>query len=280
MHSHPLQEGSAALLLELRGRVFLLTGAASGIGAALARRLAAEGALLALVDVHAAGLERVRSEVEAQGCVCRTYVLDVSDSAGVSALPSVIASELGAVSVLINNAGVALKGRFEQVSAAQFERVMRINFDATVNMTRAFLPQLRASAPAQIVTMSSVFGLVGVSGQAAYCASKFAVRGFSEALRLELATSRVGVTVVHPGGVRTNIAESSDVGADVTTAEAASMQQTADKLLRGSPDRVAKRIVHAIKYRRKRVVVGADAHLLALLQRFFPATYGVFFPKG
>ena len=258
----------------------MLTGAASGIGRSLARALAARGALLAMVDVDAAGLEGIRSELAERGCVCRTYVLDVADAAAVAELPQAVAADLGPASVLINNAGVSLKGRFDQVNGEQFDRVMRINFDGTVHMTRAFLPQLLGSAPAQIVNMSSVFGVVGMPGNVAYCASKFAVRGFSEALRLELASANVGVTVVHPGGVRTKIATSAEVGQAVTALEAASMQQTADKLLRGSPDRVAERIVRGIRLRRKRLVVGADAHALATLQRVFPAAYGSFFPRS
>lgn len=162
----------------------VLTGAARGIGAALAPLLAARGASLALVDMQADRLAQVAHPLRSAGHTVATYALDVTDSSAVAALPDAVAFTLGPASVLINNAGIALGGRFDQVTAEQFDRVMEVNFAATVNMTRAFLPQLRAQAPAQIVNMSSIFGIVGVPGQTAYCASKFAVRGFSEASTL------------------------------------------------------------------------------------------------
>jgi short-subunit dehydrogenase len=263
----------------LKDRVIVLTGAASGIGASLAHILAAQGARLALIDIDGPGLNALAASLQSQPARVETYTLDVIDTSAIEALPATIASDLGPASVLINNAGVALAGRFEQVTAEQFDRVMRINFSATVAMTRLFLPHLRANPPAQIVNLSSIFGIVGVPGQVAYCSSKFAVRGFSEALRLELADSNIGVTVVHPGGVRTNIARRAEIGPGVSSSTRASMETTAEKFLRMSPDVAAQRIVKGLIRRQKRVIVGADARLLTTIQRLFPVAYGRLFPK-
>jgi short-subunit dehydrogenase len=262
----------------IRDRVVVLTGAGSGIGRALSHVLATRGALLALIDLDEAGLTETADALKREGSRIQTYVADVSDKSAVTSLPDQIAADLGSASVLINNAGVGLSGNFEQVTEEQFDRVMRINFSATVAVTRNFLPQLRTNAPSQIVNLSSIFGIVGFPGNVAYCSSKFAVRGFSEALRIELMDSNVGVTVVHPGGVQTNIARNAEVGPGVSSQSLAQMRVTAGKFLRMSPDDVAGRIVRAITRREKRVVIGADAHLITALQRLFPVSYGRFFP--
>jgi short-subunit dehydrogenase len=266
------------VIFSLSNRVVVLTGAASGIGASLAHILAAKGAILALVDINELGLTAIADVLRKQHARIQTYVVDVADRADVASLQTRIASDLGSASVLINNAGVALSGRFDQVTGEQFDRVMRINFSGTVDMTRAFLPQLKANQSSQIVNLSSIFGLVGAPGNVAYASSKFAVRGFSEALRIELRGSGVEVTVVHPGGVRTNIAKDSEVGPGVSTQALETMRSTADRFLRMSSDVVAERIVRGILRREKRVVIGADAHLLTALQRLLPVSYARLFP--
>jgi short-subunit dehydrogenase len=263
----------------LKDRVVVLTGAGSGIGASLANVLATRGAALALIDIDEAGLANTAATLRTRNTRFKTYLADVADTSTLATLPDAIASDLGPASVLINNAGVALSGTFEQVTTEQFERVMQINFFGTVAMTRLFLPQLRASLPAQIVNLSSIFGIVGVPGQVAYCSSKFAVRGFSESLRLELRGSGIGITVVHPGGVRTNIAKHAAIGPGVTPQALASARTTAEKLLRLSPDKVADRIVRGIIHRQQRIVIGNDARLLTTLQRLLPVSYGRLFPN-
>jgi short-subunit dehydrogenase len=266
--------------LIIKNRIVVLTGAASGIGAALATTLAARGANLALIDIDEVGLARTADALRQQGARIKTYRADVADPASLATLPEAITSDLGNASVLINNAGIALSGTFEQVTREQFNRVMQVNFFGTTEMTRLFLPQLRASQPSQIVNLSSIFGIVGVPGQAAYCSSKFALRGFSEALRVELRNSGVGVTVVHPGGVRTNIAKHAAIGPGVTPQALVSAHATAEKLLRLSPDKVAERIVKGITRREKRIIVGADARLFTELQRLFPVAYSRVFPES
>jgi NAD(P)-dependent dehydrogenase (short-subunit alcohol dehydrogenase family) len=184
--------------LNLKDRVAVITGAGSGIGRATALSLARRGCHLALADIHAAGLAETQAQVSRAGVRASSHHLDVANRETVAALPVDILATHGRVDLLVNNAGVALGGSFEQVSEADFDWLFEINFHGLVRMTRAFLPLLRASDDACIVNISSVFGLISPPGQSAYSASKFAVRGFSNALRLELAGTRVAVSVVHP----------------------------------------------------------------------------------
>jgi NAD(P)-dependent dehydrogenase (short-subunit alcohol dehydrogenase family) len=260
------------MTLALRDQVAVVTGAASGIGAALAEVLAARGCHLALGDVNAGGLAEVAARTSGRGVRVSTHVLDVADAAAVAALPAAVLAEHGRVSVLVNNAGVALAGRFEQVSPADFEWLFGVNFWGVVRMTHAFLPLLRRETAAHIVNLSSLFGIVAPPGQTAYAASKFAVRGFSESLRHELAGSGVGVTVVHPGGVRTAIAANAR-RTGLSNAEVAADARRWDKMLRLDPMIAADRIVRGVEGQEPRVLVGRDAQQMALIQRLFPVGY-------
>ena len=175
--------------------------------------------------------------------------------------------------VLINNAGVALGGNFDEVSTENFDWLMGINFDGVVCMSRAFLPLLKQRPAARIVNISSLFGFVTPAGQTAYCASKFAVRGFSNALRLELHGGPVGVTVVHPGGVATAIATSARAPDGGDPAEHARKLKQAEKLLRMPPSRAAQIILQGIEKDKPRVIVGNDARILSWLERLMPVNY-------
>jgi len=259
--------------VNLHGRVAVVTGAGGGIGRGIALALARRGCHLALADIDAAGVAASASEAEALGVRTSRHVLDVADRAAVAALPIAVRAVQGRVDVLVNNAGVALGGTFEQVSEADFDWLMAINFEAVVRMTRAFLPLLRASDDARIVNISSVYGLVSPPGQSAYSASKFAVRGFSNALRHELVGTRVGVTVVHPGGVATAIARSARAPAGVAPEEIALRRAASEKMLRMAPERAGEIIVRAVERRRARVLVGADAVIVALIERLAPVRY-------
>src|SRR5262245_53329058 len=177
------------------------------------------------------------------------------------------------VDVLVNNAGVAVGGTFEQVSEEDFEWLFEINFWGVVRMTRAFLPLLRASDDARIVNLSSVYGLIAPPEQVPYSASKFAVRGFSEALRHELEGSNVGVTVVHPGGVNTSIAEKERIPAGISEEEIAKRQTRYRKLLTMPPEIAGETIVRGIERRQSRVLVGSDAKVIALVSRLLPVSY-------
>jgi short-subunit dehydrogenase len=222
--------------------------------------------------VNAAGLKDVAARVRTGGIAVSEHRLDVADAAAVAAFPEAVLAEHGRVTVLVNNAGVALGGTFEQVPAADFEWLFGINFWGVVNTTRAFLPVLRREGAAQIVHLSSVFGIIAPPGQVAYAASKFAVRGFSEALRHELEGSSIGVTVVHPGGVRTSV-DANARRTGLTAEEAEQQRRIGAKLLRLPPEAAAERIVRGIERREKRVLVGRDAQQIALIQRVFPVGY-------
>lgn len=266
-------------MMPLRGAVAVVTGAASGIGAALADALAARGCALALADVNAAGLREVAARARLAGVAVSEHRLDVADNEAVAAFPDAVLAEHGRVSVLVNNAGVALGGRFEQVSPEDFDWLVSINFGGVVRMTRAFLPLLRREPAAQLVNLSSVFGIVAPPGQTAYAASKFAVRGFSEALRHELKGSTVGVTVVHPGGVRTAIAANAR-RAGLSNAETEAQAKAWARFLRLDPRDAAERIVRGIERREKRVLVGRDAQWIAAIQRLFPVEYWRVLQRG
>lgn len=262
--------------MRLEGRTGVVTGAASGIGRAIALSLGRRGCHLALADVNEEGLAETAQLVRERGVpgvrVSR-HVLDVGDREAVAALPERVVSEHGGVDLLFNNAGVALGGTFEQVSPADFEWLFEINFWGVVRMTRAFLPLLHASDDARVVNLSSVFGLFAPAGQVPYSSSKFAVRGFSEALRHELEGSHIGVTVVHPGGVATAIAENAREPASASREETARRRATAKRLLRMPPERAGEIIVRGTERRKPRILVGLDAVTGSLLTRLAPVRY-------
>ena len=269
----PSKGAKASTRIELRGRTALITGAGGGIGRAVAVSLARRGCALALADVNEQGLTQTAREVGTGGRISR-HVLDVSDAAAVAALPAQVLAEHPGVDVLVNNAGVAIGGTFEQVAEADFEWLFSINFWGVVRMTRAFLPTLRRSPDARLVNLSSVFGLIAPPGQTAYVASKFAVRGFSESLRHELAGSSVGVTVVHPGGVKTAIARNARLPPGAPTGPEMARQLAGfEAKLRLSPAVAGETIVRAVERRRPRVIVGADAKIAAALERMAPVSY-------
>ena len=257
----------------LRDAVAVVTGAANGIGAALAMRLASRGCRLALVDRDADALAAAASKARAAGVAVSAHAADVADPAAAECLHEAVLAEHARVTVLINNAGVALLGRFDEVSLADMEWLLAINFWGTVRMCKAFLPALRQQPAAQIVNLSSVFGIVAPAGQTAYAASKFAVRGFSEALRHELEDTGIGVSIVHPGYVKTAIARNARIPAAMSPQEAAERVANFDRLSGNTPETAAARIVEGIERRRKRILVGADAVRLDLLQRMFPVSY-------
>lgn len=256
------------------GGTAIVTGAASGIGAALARALAARGSHLVLVDRDAAGLARVAEEI---GSTCpvriATYVVDLADRAAAERAGATLADAHPDTTLLVNNAGVALGGLFTQVSAEQFDALLAVNLHAVITLTRALLPVLTAHPGAHLVNLSSVFGILAPAGQTAYCTSKFAVRGFSESLRAELAPAGVGVTVVHPGGVRTNIARNATAGTGLPPDLARAGLAQAERLLTLDPAVAAETILRGVERRRPRVLVGRDAVVLDALARLLPVTH-------
>ena len=257
------------------GSVAAVTGAASGIGRALAKELAARGVDLALSDRDEAGLAEVASEIGAARKVT-THRVDVGEPKEIAAFAAAAVAAHPSLNIVINNAGVALLGRFTEIDQAQMEWLININFWGVVHSTRAFLPHLKRQREAHLVNLSSIFGIVAPPGQTAYSASKFAVRGFSEALRHELAeeNSPVRVSVVHPGGVATNIARNSRSGSGMTdNARRTGMIERFDKVATKSPAAAAIRIIEGIERNRPRILIGSDARFLDLMQRLRPSTY-------
>jgi NAD(P)-dependent dehydrogenase (short-subunit alcohol dehydrogenase family) len=260
-------------MMNLAGKTAVVTGAANGIGRAISRSLARRGCHLALADVNEAGLAETADLAAGAGRRITCHRLDVADKQAIAAFPETVAATHPRVDILVNNAGVALGGTFDQVAEADFEWLMDINFWGVVRMTRAFLPLLKASDGAQLVNISSLFGLIAPPGQTAYCAAKFAVRGFSESLRHELEGSSVGVTTVHPGGVATSIARNARHAKVQTEAELADAHRRYEKLLRMPPEEAGEIIVRAVEQRRPRVIVGSDARNASFVERLFPVTY-------
>jgi NAD(P)-dependent dehydrogenase (short-subunit alcohol dehydrogenase family) len=277
--------------MNLENRTAVITGSASGIGRAIALSLARRGCNLALADVNDAGL----SETARMAQLAHTdptnpsaprsalrisqHHLDVADKRAVAAFPQAVIAAHPGVDVLVNNAGVAVGGTFEAVSEEDFEWLFEINFWGVVRMTRAFLPLLRKSDDARVVNLSSVYGLISPPGETSYSASKFAVRGFSNSLRHELAGSKVGVTVVHPGGVATSIADSARVPKDMSAEEIARRRALAKKALTMPPAAAGEIIAKGIERRSSRVLVGNDAKFLALLERLAPISYWKIFMR-
>jgi NAD(P)-dependent dehydrogenase (short-subunit alcohol dehydrogenase family) len=258
--------------MKLEGRTAVVTGAASGIGRGLSLALAKRGCNLALADLNEEGLAETRALAERYGAKVSTHRLDVADRSAVAAFPDAVLAAHGRADLLVNNAGVAIGGTFEQAAEEDFDWLFEINFHAVVRMTRAFLPLLRSSDRARIVNLSSIFGIIAPPGQTAYSAAKFAVRGFSEALRNELEAegSSVGVTVVHPGGVATSIARNARPprgGFD------AAQRARFEKFLRMPPEQAGEIIVSGVEKERPRVIVGSDARFMALVERLAPVSY-------
>jgi short-subunit dehydrogenase len=266
-------KGKSSMTFPLRDGVAVVTGAAKGIGAALALRLASRGCHLALVDRDREALAGVAAAARKTGVAVGEHAADVADPAAAESLRQAVLAQHGRASVLINNAGVALLGRFEEVSLADMEWLFAINFWGTVRMCKAFLPVLRQQPAAQIVNLSSIFGIVAPAGQTPYAASKFAVRGFSEALMHELEDTGVGVSVMHPGYVRTGIARNARVAAPMDPQEAAERIANFDRMTGNSPDEAAARIVEGIERRQKRILIGRDAIRLDWMQRMLPVSY-------
>jgi short-subunit dehydrogenase len=264
-------------MTRIAGSAALVTGAAQGIGAALAHELVARGCDVAMADRDEGRLRDVAAALTgASGRKVSLHVVDVADRGAVERLAAAATGEHPRLNILINNAGVALFGQFQELDLADIEWLMGINFWGVVYGTRALLPHLRLQGEAHIVNLSSIFGIIAPPGQTAYSAAKFAVRGFSESLRHELATtgSPVRLSVVHPGGIRTGIARSARVGANMKDNQRrAQSVDRFDKLAPTSAEAAARRIVEGIERNEPRILIGSDARRAELVQRIFPETY-------
>jgi NADP-dependent 3-hydroxy acid dehydrogenase YdfG len=257
----------------LKDKVAVVTGAGSGIGRALAQLLAQKGCRLALADINEAGLKESAAGLSVEVI---TQTLDVARRDAVYAFADKVRQHFGTAHVVINNAGVAVSQTINDLSWEDFEWLMGINFWGVAYGTKAFLPALLAQNEGTIVNISSVFGIIGVPTQGAYNAAKFAVRGFTEALRQELKDTNVRAISVHPGGIRTNIARASRFYKDpLGNSDRETMAARFEKLARTTPEKAAETIVRGIERGSPRVLIGADAHLIDQIQRMMPESYGV-----
>ena len=260
-------------------KVAAITGAGSGIGRALALNLAGQGCNLAISDVNAAGLKETAEAARQQGVKVLETVVNVADRAAVHAWADEVVREFGKVNLIFNNAGVAHAGTVEGSDYAEYEWIMNINFWGVMHGTKAFLPYLKATGDGHIVNISSIFGLFAQPGMSAYNATKFAVRGFTEALRQELDMDACGVSAscVHPGGIKTNIAKTARMndsmskvtGQDADTARS----QFHDQLLRTTPEKAAEVILNGVRRNKRRILIGGDAVATDLMHRSLPALY-------
>jgi NAD(P)-dependent dehydrogenase (short-subunit alcohol dehydrogenase family) len=258
----------------LDGKVVAITGAGSGIGRALAVRLARRGSLLALSDINEAGLDETVEQARQAGArEVRADRLDVADRTAFAEYAAGVADHFGRVNVAINNAGVALSGDFVDLEWPDIDWIVGINFWGVVHGSKFFLPHLIASGEGHLVNVSSLFGLVSMPGQSMYNAAKYGIRGMSEAIREEMLVGKhpVGVTVVHPGGIKTAIARSARVSAKED--QAATAAYFDEKLARTTPEKAAEVIIRGVLRDQARVLVGLDAHLIHNLGKFTGSRY-------
>lgn len=255
----------------LQGKVAVVTGAGSGIGRATALRLAQSGCALALADINAEALVPVVETLKAHPAAVSTHTVNVADKAQMAAFPNAVLAKHGTVHIVVNNAGVMVADTFETHTLEDFEWLIDINFWGVVYGCKFFLPHLRRAGEGHLVNLSSMFGFYGLPTQTAYCASKFAVRGFTESLRAELAGSGIGVTAIHPGTIRTNIMKAAR-----THQSTGSLVERGQNLMNRfgtEPERVAGKIAHAIRHNRARIRVGPDSYLTDYLVRLNPSLF-------
>jgi NAD(P)-dependent dehydrogenase (short-subunit alcohol dehydrogenase family) len=254
-----------------QGKIAVVTGAGSGIGRALAVQLNNEGCELYISDINPQTLDETIGLLHNKAAPVHGHSLDVASKEAVHAWADAIESERGHVDIVINNAGVALTAMVEECDYDNLEWLMSINFWGVVYGTQAFLPLLRKSTQGHVVNLSSLFGIIGVPSQSAYNAAKFAVRGYTEAFRQEMAGSNVHVCCVHPGGIKTNIARASRGSAGEQSADERSA--AFERMARTTAESAASQIIRAIEQQKPRLMIGADAKLISLITRLFPVAY-------
>jgi short-subunit dehydrogenase len=264
------------MMKSFEGKVAAITGAASGIGRELAIELARRGTHVAISDVNEASLAETAASCESLGVKVTRAIVDVSRREVVYGWADAVVRDHGKVNLIFNNAGVALASTLEGVSFEDFEWIFGINFWGVVYGTKAFLPHLRASGEGHVVNVSSIFGITAAPANGTYNATKFAVRGFTEALRqeLELMNAPVSATCVHPGGIKTNIARDARYSNNLSSLfdrDVADSRKAFEKAFITSANEAARTILKAVRRNQRRVLVGLDAYALDLLVRFAPA---------
>ncbi len=269
---------------EFTGRVVAITGAASGIGRALAVDFARQGAHVALSDVDTDGLAETVDRCEGRGVKVSAQRLDVADRDAVFAWADQVVADHGAANVIVNNAGVALGATVESMSIEDLTWLVDIDFWGVVHGTQAFLPHLKAAGEGHVVNVSSVFGLISIPTQSAYNAAKFAVRGFTDALRMELEIERCGVsaTTIHPGGIKTNIARSARIDDSVNRVAPGpgNPVEGFEKMLRTTPEKAARQIIEAVRKNKRRALIGPDAKVFDAMARLPAGVYQSIIVRG
>ncbi|MCB1249260.1 MAG: SDR family NAD(P)-dependent oxidoreductase [Acidimicrobiales bacterium] len=269
---------------DFTGRVVAITGAASGIGRALAVDFARQGAHVALSDVDTDGLADTVNRCEGRGVKVSSQRLDVADRDAVFAWADQVVADHGAANVIVNNAGVALGATVESMSIEDLTWLVDIDFWGVVHGTQAFLPHLKAASEGHVVNVSSVFGLISIPTQSAYNAAKFAVRGFTDALRMELEIERCGVsaTTIHPGGIKTNIARSARIDDSVNRVAPGpgNPVEGFEKMLRTTPEKAARQIIEAVRKDKRRALIGPDAKVFDALSRLPAGVYQSIIVRG
>jgi NAD(P)-dependent dehydrogenase (short-subunit alcohol dehydrogenase family) len=254
---------------DLNNKVAVVTGAGSGIGKQLAHQLAKAGAELVLADIVPENLEATVGELHGQTKIT-SHVVDVSKRDQVYAMSEAALKKHGHIDIVINNAGLTILQRLDEVSYEDFEKVMNVNFWGVVYGTLAFLPHLKLRPEASIVNIASANSFIPFPTNGPYNCSKYAVYGFNETLHQELADTKVCVTSVHPGGIKTNIVRNAKVVASPGGKNAAELAGRFDSLARTSPEEAAKAIIGAIRDRKKKLLIGLDAHAMELAKRLMP----------
>ena len=257
-----------------KDKVAVVTGAGSGIGEALAHALAARGCHVALADIKEDELNRVRDALASNHIRVSVHPGDVSDPDYPDQLLEAVKAIHGRADVLVNNAGIAHGGTFEELDEDRFDRVMDVNLNAPIRMTRRFLQEFRAQGSGYIANVASIFGIIAPAKQSAYCATKFGLRGFTEALNHELAEDdNIHVSVIMPGGVRTNIVKNVIADEEVSEADQAEMNDGFERLLTFPPEKAAEAILKGMEAKRNRITFGNGSGLVKLIVRLFPDSY-------
>jgi short-subunit dehydrogenase len=262
---------------------FIITGAGSGIGQALAILAASKGAKVVATDINEKGLAETQEKVVAQNGWINTHRLDVADAQAITDFSEMIKRTLNPQKIiLVNNAGVALNsGTFDETPMEDFEWLLNINLYGVIRMTKAFLPMMLAQNQGHIVNVSSIFGIIGVRYQSAYCTAKFGVKGFTDVLKFELMDTGVKVSSVHPGGIKTKIASNARVSVGQNPKQvAADLEKFEREALINTPKYAAEVILKGIQKTKSRILIGRDAKILDILVRTFPNNYFKRIPKS
>ncbi|HPJ35478.1 MAG TPA: SDR family oxidoreductase [Spirochaetota bacterium] len=256
------------------GKTAVITGAASGIGRELALQMSREGAVIIAADYNKKNLDDTVKMVKGEGGTAFAYKVDISNNEQVVKFAGDVKKKHGGVDILINNAGVTLFGKFEELKFKDFEWIMNINLWGAIYMSKAFLPEIKEKKDSYLVNVASIFGVIGTGNQSAYCATKFGLRGFTEALQDEMHAFPVNVVSVLPGGIKTNIAKNARfIKNGSVMKDTEKLERRLEKIARTTAEKAAADIIEGMKKKKLRVRIGGDARFLDRLQRLMPVKY-------